>query len=50
VRLWQSRHGANYTLGDAFTASTSSKSIPYGSIKYAGDAAAIFDAKHACGK
>jgi hypothetical protein len=50
VRLWQSRHGANYTWGDAFSAGTSSKPIPYGNIKYAGDGASIFDAKHVCEK
>jgi hypothetical protein len=50
VRLWQSRHGANYSWNDAFSTPTTSDWIAYGSIKYAGDAAAIFDAKHSCDK
>ena len=50
VRLWQSRGGANYTPADAFTAGTSTKSIPYGNIKYGNPAAAIFDTKRSCSK
>jgi hypothetical protein len=48
VRLWQSRHGANFSLGDAFSLATTTKYIAYGSIKYASPGAAIFGARRAC--
>ncbi|MBW2736699.1 MAG: hypothetical protein JRH20_30300 [Deltaproteobacteria bacterium] len=48
VRFWQSRHGANYSWNDAFGASTTTKYIAYGSIKYAGGDAGIFDARNTC--
>ncbi|MBW2732124.1 MAG: hypothetical protein JRH20_06995 [Deltaproteobacteria bacterium] len=48
ARLWQSRHGANYSMSDAFSLPTSMKSIPYGNIQYAHPDAAIFDAQRAC--
>jgi hypothetical protein len=50
VRLWQSRHGVNYSWSDAFSLPTTAKWIAYGNIQYASDASQIFDAKHACGK
>jgi hypothetical protein len=48
VRLWQSRHGANYSWDDAFGAGTTTQSIPYGNAQWAVDGAAIFDARRAC--
>lgn len=48
VRLWQSRDGANYDMGDAFSLPTSTEYIPYGNIQRAHTDAAIFDALHAC--
>jgi hypothetical protein len=50
VRLWQSRHGADYAWTDAFSLPTSTKYIPYGKIFYAAEGSSIFDAKRACGK
>ena len=49
VRLWQSRRGSNYTTADAFSLPTSTKSIPYGNIKYANPGSGIFDQKRTCG-
>lgn len=48
VRLWQSRGGANYTIGDAFALPTSTRYIPYGNIQQANSAAPIFDARQRC--
>jgi hypothetical protein len=48
VRLWQSRHGANYSWDDAFALPTTTKYIAYGNIQYAAAAAAIFESKFAC--
>lgn len=48
VRLWQSQHGANFSLQDAFSLPTTTKYIAYGSIKYASPGAAIFGARRAC--
>ncbi|MBW2732125.1 MAG: hypothetical protein JRH20_07000 [Deltaproteobacteria bacterium] len=48
IRLWQSRHGVNYSMGDAFSLPTSTTSIPYGNIQYAHPDAAIFDTRRAC--
>jgi len=48
VRLWQSRGGQNYSWDDAFGAGTTTKSIPYGNVKYAVDAATVFDQKREC--
>jgi hypothetical protein len=48
VRLWQSRGGQNYSWDDAFGAGTTTKSIPYGNVKYAVDGATVFDQKHTC--
>jgi len=50
VRLWQSRHGANYDWNDAFGQPTSTTYIPYGNIQYAGSQAGILDVKRACAK
>ncbi len=50
VRLWQSRHGANYTWKDAFTLPVTPLGIAYGNIQYANAASGIFDLKQACGK
>jgi hypothetical protein len=48
VRLWQSRHGANYTMADAFTLPTTSSMIPYGHAEWANDASPIYDSRNAC--
>lgn len=48
ARLWQSRQGANYRWEDAFALPTYREYIPYGSIAWASDAAAIYESRHAC--
>lgn len=48
VRLWQSRHGANYRWSDAFELPASREYIPYGNIQWADAAAAVFDSRRAC--
>lgn len=48
VRLWQSRHGANYSWDDAFGAGATAQSIPYGNAQWAVDAATIFDSRRSC--
>jgi hypothetical protein len=48
VRLWQSRHGANYRWADAFTLPTSRESIPYGNIQWADAASGVFESRQAC--
>lgn len=48
VRLWQSRHGANYRWSDAFTLPPHQKPIPYGSVRYSAAGSAIFDARRTC--
>lgn len=48
VRLWQSRHGANYSWDDAFGAGVTPASIPYGNAAWAVDGATIFDSKRQC--
>lgn len=50
VRLWQSRNGSNYRLDDILSLPTYSESIPYGYIKWADQAAVLFDPKRACAK
>ena len=49
VRLWQSDHGANYAVADAFALPPSGeKPLGGGEVDYANDGASIFDQKHAC--
>ncbi|MBN1771673.1 MAG: hypothetical protein JXB32_10455, partial [Deltaproteobacteria bacterium] len=48
VRLWQSRHGANYRWDDAFALPTSREYIAYGSIQWADAASGVFDSRQAC--
>jgi len=48
VRLWHSRHGANYRLSDAFTLPPYTEGIPYGRIEWANQGASVLDSKHAC--
>ena len=48
VRLWQSRHGDNYRLDDAFSLPASTEYIPYGNIEWANPAAAIYESRQAC--
>lgn len=45
VRLWQSRHGTNYTLQDAFNAPGFMKSTEHGTVEYAGDDSVLFEEK-----
>lgn len=48
VRLWQSRHGANYRWNDAFTPTPTREYIPYGNIQWADATAGVFDSREAC--
>jgi hypothetical protein len=48
VRVWQSRGGANYGWGDAFSLPTTTEYIPYGNVQWANDAAGVYDARNAC--
>lgn len=48
VRLWQSRHGANYSFGDAFDLPTTQQWIAYGTMDWANDEAPIYDSRNAC--
>lgn len=48
VRLWQSRHGANYRWDDAFSRPASREYIPYGNIQWADAASGVFDSRDAC--
>ncbi|HUU04082.1 MAG TPA: hypothetical protein VM425_21775 [Myxococcota bacterium] len=48
VRLWQSRHGANYSLSDVFSQPTTKEYIPYGNIQWANDESAVFDSRRIC--
>lgn len=48
VRLWHSRHGANYTLPDAFDLPTYNESIPYGHLLWADAAALVLESRRAC--
>lgn len=42
VRLWQSRGGANYRWGDAFTLPTTPEGISYGTIRWADHNSPVF--------
>lgn len=48
VRLWQSRHGADYTMTDAFSLPTTSVGIAYGREEWANAASAVYDSRDAC--
>ena len=48
VRLWQSRHGADYSWNDAFGAGVITNYIPYGHVDYSADSAVILDTRRAC--
>jgi len=48
VRLWQSRHDANYSWDDAFGLPTTSSPISYGHAEWANQDAPIYDSRDAC--
>jgi hypothetical protein len=48
VRLWHSRHGADYSWTDAFGLPTTSQGVPYGSVQWAHPDAAVLESRRAC--
>ncbi len=48
VRLWHSRHGANYRWDDAFSLPATTEYIPYGNVQWANAEAAVYDSRRAC--
>jgi hypothetical protein len=48
VRLWQSRHGVNYRVGDVFAPGVVNEGIPYGNMRWARDDSEIFESRNAC--
>ncbi len=48
VRLWQSRHGNNYGMDDAFSLPVSVESIPYGNIRWSNASSTVFEWREDC--
>ena len=48
VRLWQSRHGANYGWGELFNPQPSTVYIPYGNIRYASTDSGMLETRRSC--
>lgn len=48
VRLWQSRHGANYSWDDAFGLPTTPQPIAYGHTEWANSEAPIYESRNTC--